>query len=194
VKRRRLVIVGAGAIAVAACALPVFGANVIVAVWGTVAFGALYLAAEDTSPRIPQFAAVGAIVLAATAVAVLLDRFAGGTHIGRAVGEAASGGLGGLIAARFATSARIFTDSPLPAIVLVIAAVFAYVRIRPRGQVARVLSEYPVFAAAVTGGLIGGFVGALVEDSGVVVLALVLTYLVGALVALMLEPEGEVGV
>lgn len=193
--RRRLVILGAGALAVAVCALPVFGANVIVSVWGTVTFAAFYLAAEGRRPKAIELLAVAASVLAVAAIAVLLDRLVSGdTHIGRAVGEAATGGLGGLLAARLSTSVRIFTGSPLPAIVLAIAGVFAYVRVRPRGELARVLSEYPVLAASVTGGLVGGFVGALVEDSGVVVLALVLTYLAGALVALMLEPKGEVGV
>lgn len=193
--RRRLVIIGTGVLAVALCALPVFGANIIVAVWGTLTFGALYLAAEQRRPKAVQLIALGAVVLAVVTSAVLLDRMAGGgTHIGRAVSDASTGGIGGLIAGRVATSVRIFTSSPLPSIVLAVAGVVAYVRVRPRGEAARVLAEYPLFAAALTAGLVGGVVGALVEDSGVVVLALILTYLVGALVMLMLEPEGEVGV
>jgi len=193
--RRRMLILGAGAIAVTVCALPFFGANVIVAVWGTLTFGALYLAVEGRRPRLVHIFAVAVIVLAATAGAVLLDRVAdGGTHIGRAVGDAVAGGLGGLLAARVATSVRILTGSPLPAVVLAIAVVFAKARIRPRGELSRVLSAYPTFAAAVTAGLIGGTVGAIVEDSGVVVLALILVYLVGATVMLMLAPDGEVGV
>ena len=188
-------IIGTGVLAVALCALPFFGANVIVAVWGTLTFGAFYLAAEQRRPKAVHVLALGAVVLAVVGAAVLLDRMVGGgTHIGRAVSDASTGGIGGLIASRVATSVRIFTSSVLPSIVLAIAGVLAYVRVRPRGEVAKVLSEYPMFAAAVTAGLIGGVVGALVEDSGVVVFALILTYLVGALVMLMLEPEGEVGV
>jgi len=193
--RRRLVIIGTGVFAVALCALPFLGANVIVAVWGTLTFGAFYLAAEQRRPKPVQVIALGAIVLAVVATAVLLDRVVGGgTHIGRAVSDASTGGIGGLVAGRVATSMRIFTSSALPSVVLAIAGVLAYVRVRPRGEVARVLSEYPMFAASVTAGLIGGVVGALVEDSGVVVFALILTYLAGALVMLMLEPEGEAGV
>jgi len=193
--RRRLVIAGTGALAVALCALPFFGANVIVAVWGTLTFGALYLAAEQRRPRAAHVVTLGAAVIVVVAAAVLLDRMVGGgTHIGRAVSDVSTGGIGGLIASRVGTSVRILTSSPLPSIVLAVAGVVAYVRVRPRGENARVLAKYPMFAAGVTAGLVGGVVGALVEDSGVVVLALILTYLVGALVMLMLEPEGEVGV
>ena len=106
--KRRLVIIGTGVLAVALCALPFFGANVVVAVWGTLTFGALYLAAEQRRPRPVQLVALGAIVLAVVAAAVLLDRMVGGgTHIGRAVSDASTGGIGGLIASRAATSLRI---------------------------------------------------------------------------------------
>ncbi len=191
-RTRRLTILAVGAFAVVVCAAPVLGANVVVAVWGTVAFGALWLGSEGRRPKAFELVAVIVLVIAALGGAVLLDRFAGGTHIGRAVGDVASGGLGAMLATRLSTSLRIFRDSPLPALVLVIAGGFAYMRWRPRGRAAIVLKRYPVFAAAVMAGLVGGFVGSLVEDSGVVVLALILTYLAGALVMLMLEPDREV--
>ena len=191
VRARRISIAGVGAAAVIVCAAPFFGANVIVAVWGTATFAAFWLAAERRRIRATDVLFALALVGAALVAMVALDRFTGGTHIGRAVGEVAGGGLGALLAERFATSLRIFTDSPLPAIVLVIATILAYVRLRPRGRMAVVLGRYPVFAAAMTAGLLGGFIGALTEDSGVVVLALVITYLVGGLVALMLEPDGK---
>lgn len=191
---RRLVIAGTGVVAVGVCVLPAFGANVIVSLWGTAAFAAFYLAAEGRRPGILELVAVVAVALGAVVLAVLLDRFGGGTHIGRAINDVSGSGVNGLIAERISTSIRIFTASPLPAIVLAIAGAFAYMRARARGEMARVLSEYPVFAAAVVGGLVGGFVGAFAEDSGIVVLALVLMYSASALVALMLEPEGELGV
>ena len=189
--RRRLIAV-AGIAAVVLCAAPFLGANVIVSVWGTVTFAVFWIAAENRRIRPLDVAVIAVIVIAALASMVALDRFTGGTHIGRAVGEAAGGGLVDLLSARLATSIRIFIDSPLPAIVLVISAVLAYLRLRPRGRMAAVFERYPVFAAAMTAGLVGGFVGAFSEDSGVVVLALVIAYLVGGLVALMLETDGEV--
>ncbi|TDB38958.1 MAG: hypothetical protein D9V44_04605 [Actinobacteria bacterium] len=189
-RRRLIAIVGLAAVVV--CAAPFIGANVIVSVWGTVTFAAFWIAAEKRRVRPRDVAVVIGLALVALVAMVALDRLTGGTHIGRAVGEAASGGLGGLLAERMATSVRIFTDSPLPAIVLAIAAVLAYLRLRPMGRMAVVLERNPVFAAAMSAGLVGGFVGAVSEDSGVVVLALVITYLIGGLVALMLETDGEV--
>jgi hypothetical protein len=193
VRIRQLTILGVGALSVFICSAPFLGANVIVAVWGTVTFGALWLAVRGRRPRAVEIAAVVVIVAAALGGAVLLDRaLSGGTHIGRAIGQAVGGGLGTILATRFATSVRIFTDSPLPSVVLVIAAAFAFLRIHLRGRFKLVVERYPVFGAAITAGLIGGAVGAVVEDSGVAILALILVYVVGALVMLMLEPDGEV--
>ncbi len=187
--RRRLLIAATGVAAVLLCAAPFFGANVVVSLWGTVTFAAFGVAAEQRRVRIRDIVATVALSVAAVAAMVLFDRFTGGTHIGRAVAEASGGGLAGLVSARIATSVRIFTDSALPALMLAVTAVVAYVRVRPRGRAAAVFSRYPCFAAAFTAGLVGGVVGSLAEDSGVVIIALVLTYLMGALVALMLVPE-----
>lgn len=186
---RRSSIAGAGALAVVACAAPFFGANVIVALWGTVTFAVFYLAAERRRARATDVVAIVLISVGALGAMVLLDRFSGGTHIGQAASDAASGGLLPMLVGRLETSLRIFTDSALPAVVLAIAAVIGYLYVRPRGRMAEVLGKYPVFSAAVLAGLTGGLVGAALEDSGVVVLALIITYLLGGLVALMLEPD-----
>lgn len=191
VRRRRLLIAAVGAACVLLCAAPFFGANVVVSLWGTVTFAAFWIAAEKRRVRVRDVVAVGALAVLAVATMVMLDRFTGGTHIGRAVGEAASGGLGALLAHRLQMSVRLLTGSVLPAIALALTAVLAYLRARPRGRMALVLAKYPYFAAAMSAGLIGGVLGTLAEDSGVIIIALVLTYLVGALVALMLEPERE---
>jgi hypothetical protein len=132
------------------------------------------------------------LAVLAVVAAVLLDRFVGaGTHIARAVGEASGGGLPALALARARTALSIFVASPLPVVVLTAAIGFGYLCARPRGVMAATLRTHPLFRAALTAGLAGGLVGALVEDSGLVILALLLLYLAGALTMLMLEPDDE---
>lgn len=184
----------AGILAVAVAAAPFLGANAVVAVWGTFTFVALYIAAERRRVRLSDAVlAVVSVVVAVGAVVLLSRLVPAATHISRAVEDVAGGGLAQIIATRAATSLRIFTDSPLPAVVLLLAIGFGYLRARPVGQLRAVLDRYPVFAAAIVAGLAGGALGMVVEDSGVVVLALILLYLAGATVMLMLVPDAEEG-
>ncbi|MGB4593881.1 MAG: hypothetical protein WBI63_08935 [Coriobacteriia bacterium] len=192
VRRRTIAI--AGAVAVAVAAAPFLGANAVVAVWGTFTFAALYVAAERRRVRLKDAVFTLVAVVGAVGAVVLLSRLMpDATHISRAVEDVSGGGLVQLLASRAATSLRIFTGSPLPAIVLLLAIGFGYLRVRPLGRLRTMLERYPVFAAAIVAGLAGGAVGMVVEDSGVVVLALILLYLAGATVMLMLVPEAEEG-
>jgi hypothetical protein len=93
--------------------------------------------------------------------------------------------------ARLRTSLAIFGSSPLPAVVLALVTGFAYLLARPRGVMAEPLAAHPLLRAALSAGFAGGALGAIVEDSGLVILGLMLLYLAGALTMLLLEPEGE---
>ncbi|MHB1341620.1 MAG: hypothetical protein ACYC77_07890 [Coriobacteriia bacterium] len=192
-RARRAIIVFAGIAAVFVPSAPFLGANAIVAVWGTVAFVALFIAAERRPLHVFDVVVTAVCVVLAVGAVVLLDRLVPGvTHITRAVGDSGAGLLE-LFVERARTSLIIFTRSALPVPVLLVAAGFAYLRFRPRGRFKAVLERYPTFAAAITAGLIAGALGAVVEDSGVVILALILTYLAGDTVMLMLVPDAEEG-
>ena len=188
----RRAVVAVGVITVGIAAAPLFGANVIVALWGTVTFAVFYALAGGGRFGWRQAGVTLLLAVLAVVAAVLLDRFVGaGTHIARAVGEASGGGLPALALARARTALSIFVASPLPVVVLTAAIGFGYLCARPRGVMAATLRTHPLFRAALTAGLAGGLVGALVEDSGLVILALLLLYLAGALTMLMLEPDDE---
>lgn len=188
---RQWTIAIAGAVAVFVAAAPVFGANAVVAVWGTIAFAALFVAVRSVRVRVIDVLGIAAAVVAAVAIVVAIDRLVpGATHVSRALGES-PGGVFALLRARAVTSVRIFTASPLPAVVLALAAGFAALCARPTRRMRAALESHPVFARAIAAGLLGGAVGTVVEDSGLVVLALILLFLAGSVVALMLVPDVE---
>ncbi|HZL06581.1 MAG TPA: hypothetical protein VFE45_14410, partial [Coriobacteriia bacterium] len=61
----------------------------------------------------------------------------------------------------------------------------------PRGVMATTFEAHPLLRAALAAGFAGGTLGAIVEDSGPVILGLLLLYLAGALAMLLLEPAAE---
>jgi hypothetical protein len=188
--RRAAIVMGVLTVGIAV--LPFFGANVVVALWGTLTFAVFAVRASGGRFGWRQGAWTLAIAALAVSAAVVLDRaFGSGTHIARSVGEATGGGLPALVLARLRTSLAIFGSSPLPAVVLAIVVGFAYLLARPRGVMAATLEAHPLLRAALAAGFAGGALGAVVEDSGLVILGLLLLYLAGALTMLLLEPEGE---
>ena len=184
--------IAAAAVTVGIAVLPFFGANVVVALWGTVTFAVFAVRAGGGRFGWRQAAWTCALAGLAVVAAVALDRaFGSGTHISRAVGDASAGELSALVLARLRTSLAIFGSSPLPAVVLAIVIGFGYLLVRPRGAMADTLTAHPLLRAALAAGFAGGALGAIVEDSGLVILGLMLLYLAGALTMLLLEPEGE---
>lgn len=188
--RRAAVLVGVVTVGIAA--MPILGANVVVALWGTVTFGVFIVVAGGDRFGWRHVAATLLVAALAVGAVVLLDRALGaGTHISRAVGDASENGLVALALTRIRTSLAIFRSSPLPLVVLAIVVGFAYACGRPRGAMALTLDAHPLLRAALAAGFVGGTLGAVVEDSGLVILGLLLLYLAGALTMLLLEPEAE---
>lgn len=188
-----------GTIATITVAAPFLGANVGVAIWGTIAVGVAW-AGMNGRPLgwKGTLAILAAVVLLIGAFSLLdLDGGAGQTHLGRAWESAGKGGVGELwtIAARKAeTNLRVLTRTNWSYLLFVILGLLAYMRARPQGVFRGTLEAYPAFAAAMTAGLAGGLFGYLTEDSGIVIPALVMLYVGGAALYLMLgrrELEGD---
>ncbi len=188
--RRAAVVTGIVTVGIAA--LPLFGANVFVAVWGVITFAVFCVRAGGGRFGWRQALTALGVAALVVAAAVMLDRLTGtGTHIARAIGDSGNGGLLAIALRRARTQLAILSASPLPGIALVVLAGFAYLSAHPRGVMARTLQAHPLLRAALTAGFVGGAVGTIVEDSGPVIIALLMLYLAGALAMLMLEPLGE---
>jgi hypothetical protein len=189
---RRWVLPPVAFLVVVTAAAPFAGANVGVAVWGIVAFVVAW--AQMNGVRVGLKAVGVMFVLAVIAVAVFsfvdLSSDTGmQTHLGRAWGSAASGGVGELwliVARKAETNLRVLTRTNWSYLLVAVLAFLSFMRWRPQGDFAATLDENPHFSAALSASLVGGFVAYLTEDSGIVIPALILLYGGTAILYLML--------
>lgn len=180
-----------GFFALAVAALPVFGANSAVALWGTVTMGVFVV--EATCGRVRARDAVWVAAAAACAVGfvVAVERlFGAATHVGGAV----AGGSAGVLAAaaqRLAAVVRAYAEHPAALVGFAAWGVLAWARIRPPAALARVMEARLAVRAAATAALAGGAVASLVEDSSVIVMVLLALYAGAALAVAAHAPRTE---
>ncbi len=195
---RRWAFPGLAAVCVVTAAAPMLGANVGVAVWGTIAFGLAWWGMLGR--RVGWRLVLGLLLLAALLVAsfAVIDgaRGDGRTHLAQSIATAREGGVGEirtLLARKASTGLRVSVESGWGPLALVLLGALAYVRLRPRGLMRDLLNERPSFAAALTAALIAAAVSLVTEDSGVIVPALLLLFPAVAAVYLLLGSSLSAG-
>jgi hypothetical protein len=174
-------------VVVATSALPMLGANVGAAIWGTVAFAvtwALLNGVRATPLRIALL--LGAVVVVVAALAAIDLSSGGGTHFAQFL---RGGDLGALISSKLTTSFRVLTTSPLSVVAIALIALMGYLRWRPRGRFALALSENPALGSVTTALLWSGLLAWATEDSGFVMPAFMVMWLGIAWLSLMLQRE-----
>jgi hypothetical protein len=184
-----------GVALVALCVLPFVGANVGVVGWGTLAFGVAWLVA--TKRRLKwrhALVALGAVVLV-LAGSIAADVIAEGpSHLGRllnAVTTEGPGELASLLERKARLNIEILRATPLVGLLGLALVALAGLLWRPVGTLGRLLRGSAGLRGAVAGALVGGTIGAITEDSGVVVTALLMLYACSVLVALALVARSE---
>lgn len=187
-----------GTLVMVTAAAPFWGANVGVAIWGTIGFALAWflINGHHVSWKVVFWLFLGVAVIIAGFAAI--DLFGGGpqTHLGRALTSAEQGGLRELwqiVARKAETNARILTRTNWAYILVATLGFLGFMRWRPQGDFAGTLSENPYFADAVTVSLIAGLVAYFTEDSGIVIPALEVFYVGIALSWLMLARAIETG-
>lgn len=117
------------------------------------------------------------------------------THLARLFEDVRSRGSGAFfdtVARKLETNLRVFTSTIWTYFVPPALAFIAWLLLRPRGRWKRLAREYPTLRAGLIGALVLGVLGFAVNDSGIVVPAMVLSYLVpvALLVHVLLQREG----
>lgn len=188
-KRFALPLVGTAVMFTAAA--PFLGANIGVAIWGTIGFALAWFLMNGHHVSWKTvfwvFVAVAVVIAAFAAI----DLFGGGaqTHLGRAITSAEKGGIGELwqiVARKAETNARILTRTNWSYILVATLGFLAFMRWRPQGDFGATLESNPDFGDAVTVSLVAGLVAYFTEDSGIVIPALEVFYIGVALAWLML--------
>lgn len=188
---------------VATVAAPFLGANVGVAVWGTIGFALLWVLVNGHHVSVKTVGWMGAAVVVIIAAFAAIDLYGGGaqTHLGRALTSAESGGLiqlWDIVARKAQTNMRVLTSTRWTYVLIAVVAFLGLMRLRPQGDFAETLDANPNFADSITAALVAGLVAYFTEDSGIVIPALELFFVGVAIAWLMLararhreEPDGD---
>ena len=182
---------------------PAFGSDVggVLALVPALAVTWVLLSGRRPSVRILALGVAGALAaLAVLAVFIAIDLSgppASRTHLGRLVEDIRARGLDVLaetIQRKAASNLRVFRSTIWTLFVPPGLAALAWFLARPRGRWERLAETFPKLRAGLVGGLLVAVLGFAVNDSGIVVPAVVLSFLVpmALLVHLVLEmDEGD---
>jgi len=188
-----------GVVLLATAAAPAWGANVGPAAWMTVGFlvGWLMLNGKKIwTIRNLVLVVVMVVVVLVGLSALDLSRSADTqTHLGRAITEAGSGGIGTLwtiVARKAETNARVLGRTNWTWMLVAVLLLLGYARWRPRGEFAAMLKRYPAFSVAVAAALFAGVTAYFTEDSGIIIPALMFIPVgVSALYLMLLAPAAR---
>ena len=191
-----------GAIFVAAVVVdgaPGFGSDVggVLALVPALAITAVLLSGRRPSIKVLAVGAVAALLAVTVFIAIDLARPPEArTHLGRLVEDVRARGLEaltGTIGRKLRSNLRVFRSTIWTLFVPPALAAMAWFLARPRGRWGRLAEVFPKLRAGLVGGLIVAVLGFAVNDSGIVVPAVVLSFLVpmALLVHLVLEMEEE---
>jgi hypothetical protein len=188
-----------GALTVVTAAAPMFGANVGVAIWGTVGFGVFW--ALVNGKKVLSWKTAGVVLLlvvvliAALSAIDLLGSPGQETHLGKALQSAGVGGVGALwtiVMRKADTNLRVLTRTNWTYLLVGIVATLVYLRWKPRGEFKAMLESWPGYSAGLTASLVAGTVAYFTEDSGIIIPALIILYVgVGALYLIMTRMATE---
>jgi hypothetical protein len=188
-----------GALVVVTASAPMFGANVGVAIWGTVGY-AVFWALVNGKKVLSWKTAVIVLLLVVLLVAALsaidlLGNPGQETHLGKALQSVGPSGIGALwtiVARKADTNARVLTRTNWTYLLAGIIAVLLYLRWKPRGEFKAMLDRWPGYSAGLTASLIAGTVAYFTEDSGIIIPALIVLYVgLGALYLIMVRMATE---
>lgn len=169
---------------------PGIGANTGGTIAAVSAFAAMFLQVK----RVRISAASIAIGFAAVAVVlgsfVTYDAMHGSvTHMGKSANLIVSGGLPEIIMIikrKLAMNFLILRYSTWSYFLLIALGILAFLWFRPVGILQRALVKHPGISAAITASLVGGVTGFIFNDSGILIPAIIMSYMIPTVVYLML--------
>jgi hypothetical protein len=173
-------------------AAPTLGANVAVAIWGVVGFGAMWVIYNNI--RVDWRVVVGSLLVMVLLIAAFsfIDMRADAgsqSHLARAWESMAKGGVSELwliVVRKAETNIRVLTRTNWSYLLIAVLAFLGFMRWRPQGDFASTLEENPGYSAGMAACLIGGLAAYVTEDSGIVIPALIMIYVGVGILHLML--------
>lgn len=170
-----------GILVVVTASAPFWGANVGVAVWGTVGFVVAWVLMNGRRLDWKTAAIALLLVVALIGGFAAVDLFGGGaqTHLGRSLVSAGQGGLGELwliVVRKAQTNARVLSHSNWSWLLVETLALLAFLRVAFRDRLTSLLADNPQFARGMIAAAVAGGLAFFTEDSGIVIPSLVSLY------------------
>lgn len=169
---------------------PRFGAQTDAPVTAGLAFAAAFFQVNKPNIRWLWAYIVG-LVVGVLAVFMAYDFLSGAnSHMGRTVELARSGGIKDItliIQRKLMMNLKLLRVSTWSYFLLGMFALMLVIKQRPIGLFKTVINKYKYVSASITGGIVGGIVGFVINDSGIVVPAIIASYFIGVIMILMID-------
>jgi hypothetical protein len=180
---------------------PAFGSDVGGVIALVPAFAITWVLLSGRRPSLKVLAVGGMAALALVGLFLVIDLAAppgSRTHLGRLFEDIQERGIGVLVDTverKASSNLRVFTTTIWTYFVPPALAVMAWLLARPRGRWGRLANTFPKLRAGLFGGLVVAVLGFAVNDSGIVIPAMVLSFLVpmAVLVHLVLDMQERSG-
>ncbi|MBS3908271.1 MAG: hypothetical protein KGZ93_01345 [Actinobacteria bacterium] len=169
---------------------PAFGADVggIIAI--TAAFTAMGLHLHEVKLNYKTILLGVVLIGLALFAFVAYDVLDGsGTHMGRTIELIAEGGVSGLVtivSRKLATNIMVLRYSTWSYFLLIIMVLTVALSYRPVGLLKKLFARHKGLTASVTGAVVGSIVGFAVNDSGILIPAIIMSYIFPSIAYLML--------
>lgn len=169
---------------------PGLGTNTDGPIMATAAFTVMVLLSMKSKARLRNFAIAVAAVVAVLALFAGYDATHGATtHMGRSVQLIADGGLPQMmmiIKRKLATNIQIFRFSTWSYFLFITLGLLAFLWTKPAGMLRGLLERYRGISVAISASIVGGIVGFAFNDSGILIPAIIMSYMVPTVIYLML--------
>lgn len=169
---------------------PAFGADVggIIAI--IAAFTAMGLHVQEIKLNLKTLLMSGALIALALIAFVAYDLMDGSsTHMGRTIDLISGGGVSGIItiaSRKLATNFMVLRYSTWSYFLLIVMVLTVALSYRPVGLLKKLFAKHAGLTASVTGAVVGSIVGFAVNDSGILIPALIMSYIFPSIAYLML--------
>ena len=191
---KRGVALGAGAVVALTVLIvdgfPAFGADVggIIAI--IAAFTAMGLHVQEIKLNYKTILPAGALIGLALFAFIAYDFLDGSnTHMGRTIELLAGGGISGILtiaSRKLATNFMVLRYSTWSYFLLIIMVLTVALSYRPVGLLKKLFARHKGLTASVTGAVVGSIVGFAVNDSGILIPAIIMSYIFPSIAYLML--------
>lgn len=169
---------------------PGLGTNTDGPITVTLAFTTMVLLSIKSKNKLRNFAIALATAVAALALFAGYDAMHGATtHFGKSVNLIMSGGFSEavMIAKRKLTmNLRIFKFSTWSYFLFIMLGLAMFLWMKPTGVLSRLLARYRGLSMAISASIVGGIVGFIFNDSGILVPAIIMSYIIPTVIYLML--------